>query len=278
MKAIFDEVSAAASRTTTKAYSTSFTLGIYCLHRKYRRAIYNIYGFVRFADEIVDSFHGYDKQLLLDEFRNETYKAIERGISLNPVLNSFQETVNRYGIDRPLIDHFLQSMQMDLQRNDHDGRSYDTYIYGSAEAVGLMCLKVFTDGDDAEYEKLKPTARRLGAAFQKVNFLRDLGQDYNELGRSYFPGTDPSRLNVLQKTHIEKEIVSDFDAALTGIRMLRPASRFGVYLAYAYYRTLFRKIRSTSPGQILHRRIRVPNHEKLTILLTSFFRHKLRLI
>ncbi|MDI1355386.1 MAG: phytoene/squalene synthase family protein [bacterium] len=278
MKQLFDDVSAHASKFTTKTYSTSFSLGIYCLNQRFHRAIYNIYGFVRFADEIVDSFHEYDKAALLKEFRQDTYKAIDRKISLNPILNSFQEVVNQYHIDRELIDRFLDSMEMDLDQNFHSQHSYSQYILGSAEVVGLMCLRVFTEGNDNQYQHLKPTAMKLGAAFQKVNFLRDLKNDFEALGRTYFPQINMRNFSKAEKNEIEKEIESDFDEALKGIKQLPSSSRFGVYVAYVYYRSLFNKIKAVPPGRILSERVRVPNTEKVSLLMTSFFRHSLRMI
>lgn len=278
MKELFDKVSAASSKITTKTYSTSFSLGIYCLNKRFHRAIYNIYGFVRFADEIVDTFHDHDKALLLSEFRQETYKAIERRISLNPILNSFQEVVHHYSIEMELVDCFLNSMEMDLHQDYHSPESYNQYILGSAEVVGLMCLKVFTDGNEKEYLRLKPAAMKLGAAFQKVNFLRDLKNDFEALGRSYFPQLDLLNFNHKDKAMIEKEIEQDFNEALSGIKQLPNSSRFGVYVAYVYYRSLFNKIKAVPPGRILMERVRVPNAEKIRLLLASYFKHSLRII
>lgn len=278
MKYIFDNVSYSASKLTTRAYSTSFSLGIHCLNRAIHKPIYNIYGFVRFADEIVDSFHGYDKATLLKEFREETFRAIERGISLNPILNSFQEVVNRYQIDADLITCFLDSMEMDLFRNEHSEDSYKTYILGSAEAVGLMCLKVFTNGDQDHYEKLKPAAMKLGAAFQKVNFLRDLQDDYEVLGRSYFPDVNISLLSNRDKRKIEFDIESDFREALEGIRRLPGTSRFGVYVAYVYYYALFRKIKSKPSYKMMVGRTRIPNYQKVALLAHSFVKHSFRML
>lgn len=278
MKQLFDDVSAHASMITTKTYSTSFSLGIYCLHKRFHRAIYNIYGFVRFADEIVDSFHEYDKAALLKEFREDTYKAIERKISLNPILNSFQEVVNRYNIEMSLVDCFLDSMEMDLGQNFHSQHSYNQYILGSAEVVGLMCLRVFTDGHEADYQRLKPAAMKLGAAFQKVNFLRDLKNDYEALGRTYFPQINMRNFSNAEKKEIESEIEKDFEEALIGIKQLPVTSRFGVYVAYVYYRSLFNKIKAVPPGRILMERVRVPNTEKVSLLMSSYFRHTLRML
>ncbi|MBL7933540.1 MAG: phytoene/squalene synthase family protein [Bacteroidia bacterium] len=278
MKQLFDDVSFATSKLTTRSYSTSFSLGIYCLSKLIHRPIYNIYGFVRFADEIVDSFHGYDKATLLKEFREETYKAIDRGISLNPILNSFQEVVNHYKIDRELIDCFLDSMEMDLDQQSHSEESYKTYILGSAEVVGLMCLKVFTNGDEKEYEKLKPAAMKLGSAFQKINFLRDIRDDYKTLGRTYFPGVNIARLSQEDKMAIERDIEADFKEALEGIRKLPATSRFGVYVAYVYYYALFTKIKGVPSRRIMMERIRIPNYQKLGLLARSYFKHSLRML
>jgi 15-cis-phytoene synthase len=278
MKALFDKVSCRVSVITTKTYSTSFSLGIYCLDRKFHEHIYNIYGFVRFADEIVDSFHDYDKAQLLQEFKEDTYKAIERKISINPILNSFQKVVHAYKIDMELIDWFLRSMETDLSVNSHNSKSYDDYIYGSAEVVGLMCLRVFTENDENQYQTLKPAAMRLGSAFQKVNFLRDLQSDYKTLERTYFPGVDMDQFSIQDKIKIEAEIEEDFVAALAGIKSLPTGSRFGVYVAYIYYKRLFDKIKSTPATEILSERIRVSNPEKVKLLVTSYVRHAFKLI
>lgn len=278
MKELFDKVSIASSKLTTRAYSTSFSLGIYCLDRRFRDPIYSIYGFVRFADEIVDTFHDFDKLTLLDEFTSEAYKAIERKISLNPILNSFQKVVHEYRIERELIDCFLQSMRTDLSQTEHSLSSYNEYILGSAEVVGLMCLRVFTEGDEALYQQLKPAAMKLGSAFQKVNFLRDLKNDYQSLGRVYFPGVDMAHFSENEKLQIEKEIEADFHAAYAGIRMLPDGARFGVYVAYMYYRDLFMKIKSLPSRTIMLERIRIPNYQKISLLFTSYFRHSLRLL
>jgi len=278
MKALFDKVSCRVSVITTKTYSTSFSLGIYCLDRKFHEHFYNIYGFVRFADEIVDSFHGYDKAQLLQEFKEDTYKAIERKISINPILNSFQKVVHAYKIDMELIDWFLKSMETDLSVNSHNSKSYDDYIYGSAEVVGLMCLRVFTENNESQYQALKPAAMRLGSAFQKVNFLRDLQSDYKTLERTYFPGVDMDQFSIQDKIKIEAEIEEDFVAALAGIKSLPTGSRFGVYVAYIYYKRLFDKIKSTPATEILSERIRVSNPEKVKLLVTSYVRHAFKLI
>lgn len=278
MKELFDKLSAEASKKTTMRYSTSFSLGIHCLHSRLHAPIYNVYGFVRFADEIVDSFLEYNRAELLDEFRAETWKAIDRGISLNPILNSFQHTVHEYGIDRELIHTFLNSMEMDLHRSTHSKESYKEYILGSAEVVGLMCLHVFTEGDRNLYVLLKPSAMHLGAAFQKVNFLRDLQADYHLLGRTYFPGIELESFNQKTKEQIEADVENDFKEALEGIRKLPTSSRFGVYVAFVYYRRLFNKIKSISPKEIMTKRVRIPNYQKMGLLASSFFRHSLRMI
>ena len=278
MKQLFDQISITTSKIVTKTYSTSFSLGIGCLHKKFHDAIYSIYGFVRLADEIVDSFHGYDKKELLVEFKAATYKSIAQGISLNPILNSFQHVVNDFGIDRELIDCFLASMEMDLQETCHTSGSYDTYILGSAEVVGLMCLRVFTENDKTMYQELKPAAMRLGAAFQKVNFLRDMKNDYEVLGRTYFPAVDFTIFSEAEKKEIECDIQKDFDAALKGIKALPRTSRFGVYVAYIYYKSLFNKIKSVSSSNILSQRIRIPNAQKIGLLAGSYVKHSFRMI
>ncbi|PBQ30990.1 phytoene synthase [Sphingobacteriaceae bacterium] len=278
MKELFDKVSCKVSVITTKTYSTSFSLGIYCLDKKFHEPIYNIYGFVRFADEIVDSFHGYDKELLLREFKEETYKAIERKISLNPILNSFQSVVHAYNIEQDLVDGFLKSMEMDLSTSSHNKASYENYIYGSAEVVGLMCLRVFTENSEEKYQALKPFAMRLGSAFQKVNFLRDIQSDYKTLERVYFPGVDLDNFAISEKRNIEKEIEVDFAEALQGIKRLPSGSRFGVYVAYIYYKSLFDKIKDTPASLILNQRIRISNSEKIYLLCSSYFKNALRLL
>lgn len=276
--ALYDDVCLKASRTTTSSYSTSFSLGIRSLDKDLRGPINAIYGFVRFADEIVDTFHGYDKATLLARFREDTHTAIKEGISLNPILHSFQRIVNGYGIEAELYVTFLDSMAMDLQDRTYDQRAYETYILGSAEVVGLMCLRVFCKNDDALYQRLKPAAMRLGAAFQKVNFLRDLRDDHQNLGRTYFPGVDVTRMDSTTKRRIEDDIRADMDAALVGIKQLPRGSRFGVYMAYVYYLTLFKKIQSLPCDRILKERIRVRNRWKLALLTTSYVRHSLGLL
>lgn len=278
MKQLFDDVSQEMSQLTTKRYSTSFSLGISFLATELHKPIYSIYGFVRFADEIVDSFHGFDKEALLADFKVQTYKAIAEGISLNPILNSFQWAVNKYGIPMELIDTFLNSMEMDLQKQFYSKEQYDLYILGSAEVVGLMCLKVFVAGDDAEYERLKPSAMKLGSAFQKINFLRDLKDDFQTLGRTYFPGINMEEFNATVKKEIEADIEVDFRAGYEGILQLPKNARFGVYMAYKYYFKLFKKIKAQSAQTILTERVRIPNYRKMRILLTSYVRHNLNIL
>ncbi len=275
MKRLFDEVSFKISKTVTEKYSTSFSLGILALNPSLRPAIYAIYGYVRLADEIVDSFHDYNKPLLLARLVSETWAAIDEGISLNPVLQSFQQTVNRFNIDKSLISQFLHSMEMDLEEIDYDGQLYQEYILGSAEVVGLMCLQVFVEGDTNLFNRLKPQAMKLGAAFQKVNFLRDLRDDFQLLGRSYFPDIQMKQFSDQVKNDIEKDIQRDFDQALEGIRRLPTSSRFGVYLAYKYYLSLFRKIKQSSAKRIMEKRIRIPNSRKISLAMSSYFHYKI---
>lgn len=277
MKAIFDQVSLECSKITTNAYSTSFSLGIFMLNKKYRAPIYSIYGFVRYADEIVDSFHDYDKKKLLNEFKVDTYKAIENKISLNPILNSFQHVVNEFDIDQDLIDAFLQSMEMDLEKRAYNNNGYNNYIYGSAEVVGLMCLKVFCNGNQRQYEYLVPFARALGSAFQKINFLRDYKEDVKELGRVYFPNLQNVELDEQHKKEIEQDIKRDFDMGLEGIKELPKGSRLGVYVAYIYYKSLFQKVRSGSVSDILTSRVRIPNYRKVALLFSAICRHQLNI-
>lgn len=278
MKEKFDTLSAYCSKATTKHYSTSFSLGIYYLSKPMRPPIYAIYGFVRLADEIVDSFHAYDKVLLLAELRRDCFNAIERGISVNPVMNSFQQVVNQYNISLELVDLFLQSMEMDLKPQEYTAEKYDQYILGSAQVVGLMCLQVFIHGDQDQYELLRESAMRLGSAFQKVNFLRDLQADHQELQRSYFPEVDLHAFTNEDKRHIENDIRADFDAALHGINQLPLSCRRGVYLAYVYYKKLFQKISRKSASSILSGRIRVSNGHKFWLLCNSFLRFKMNVL
>ena len=278
MKKLFDELSYKVSKATTQQYSTSFSLGILALSSKIRNPIYAIYGYVRLADEIVDSFHGYDKQKLLSRFREETSEALEEKISLNPILQSFQETVHQYQIDHNLITQFLQSMEMDLHKVDYNSELYKEYILGSAEVVGLMCLHVFVDGNKAEFEKLKPYAMVLGSAFQKVNFLRDMKDDYYTLGRTYFPDVDIRDFDQKVKCEIEQDIHNEFQIALEGIKMLPRTSRFGVYLAYRYYVSLFNKIRKTSACKIINQRIRISNRRKISLMMGCYVEYKMSII
>jgi len=271
MKSTFDAVSRKTSKLVTNQYSTSFSLGIFMLDRSIHDPIYGIYGFVRLADEIVDSFHGFDKETLLAGLRKQSYEAIESGICLNPILNSFQEVVTRYNIEIELIDTFLDSMEMDLNKQEYSAREYEKYILGSAEVVGLMCLRVFTNGDNESYEHLKPYAMRLGAAFQKVNFLRDLQADYEGLGRTYFPGVHFDRFDEAQKQQIEADIQEDFHQALIGIRQLPSGARLGVYTAYVYYTALFQKIKAISASRIMQERIRISNFQKLWLTCGCMF-------
>lgn len=277
MKYIFDNISRKSSKMTTVTYSTSFSMGIRVFNKKFHDPIYAIYGFVRFGDEIVDTFHDYDKQKLLDKFKADTFEAIEDGISLNPILNSFQWVVNKYDIDHELIHLFLKSMEMDLNQFEHNQESFEQYILGSAEVVGLMCLYVFTEGDKQEYERLKPAAMALGSAFQKVNFLRDLNADKMKLGRSYFPGMEAIELNEQNKSSIIKDIEQDFALAKTGIRNLPKGAKFGVHVAFIYYQSLLRKIKRTHSSEIMKKRIRIPNSEKYRLLVSSAFRHAFNL-
>jgi phytoene/squalene synthetase len=272
---LFDQTTLKCSRLITQHYSTSFTLGIKTLEARYRLPIYAIYGFVRYADEIVDTFHDYDKADLLSGFRHDTCKAIHDRISLNPVLHSFQLIVNKYHIDQHLIDAFLNSMEMDLHKHEYNPDGYAQYIYGSAEVVGLMCLRVFCEGNKQMYDDLKEPARRLGAAFQKVNFLRDIRSDYQERGRVYFPGVNFGSFTESAKAEIEADIQADFDAAYQGIIRLPQGAKWGVYLAYLYYKTLFRKIQKMAPSRILNERIRVPDNQKMALLVQTYFQHKM---
>ena len=268
-KEIFDIVSLECSKKTTKVYSTSFSLAIKLLSKKYQNAIYAIYGFVRLADEIVDSFHNYNKQKLLNELRYSTIEALEKNISLNPIINSFQNTVKEYNIEWVLIDSFLESMEYDLNNKTCSDKSYKKYIKGSAEAVGLMCLQVFTNNKEGQYNELRPYAESLGSAFQKINFLRDLSEDYNTLNRVYFPNIDIAKFSNIEKNIIETDIAKDFEDGLIGINLLNKDARKGVYLAYKYYINLFRKIQKKNAKDILKERIRISNFKKIIILISS---------
>lgn len=278
MMQLFHDVSRQCSKFTTNKYSTSFSSAIKLLHKDLQTPIYNIYGFVRFADEIVDTFHEFDKEELLREFKIETYKAIKRKISLNPILHSFQTTVNDYQIDPALIDAFFKSMEYDLHKTAYDQTGYKEYIYGSAEVVGLMCLNIFCEKDLEKFENLKTGAQSLGAAFQKVNFLRDVKADYLQLERTYFPDIDFRNFTSVIKQNIEAEIMEDFINAYNGIAQLPFKARFGVYVAYKYYLTLFKKIKRTHAAKILDERIRIPNYYKALILIKAGVRNRLNLI
>lgn len=275
MLSLYHKVCQSCSELITKNYSTSFSMGIRVFDKKLRGPIYAIYGFVRFADEIVDTFHDFPKAALLSRFRKDTYLAIEEGISLNPVLHSFQQTVRKYGIEQELIDAFLDSMEMDLHFQNYEDKLYKEYIYGSAEVVGLMCLRVFCEGNLAQYEKLKSSACSLGSAFQKINFLRDMKSDYDERGRVYFPGVDFINFTNKDKEIIEEDIKKDFDDAYKGIIKLPKSARLGVYLAYVYYLNLFQKIKHSNATRIMEERIRVHDAKKFYLLCSSVFKHRL---
>ncbi|MBS1753714.1 MAG: phytoene/squalene synthase family protein [Ferruginibacter sp.] len=274
---LFHDVSQQCSKAVTEKYSTSFSSAIKLLHPDLRTPIYNIYGFVRFADEIVDTFHQYRKEELLSEFKKDTYAAIDRGISLNPILHSFQITVRNYNISLDLVESFFNSMEMDLSKTQYNSNGYKEYIYGSAEVVGLMCLYVFCEGDKNLYADLKPSAQALGAAFQKVNFLRDVKADYELLNRSYFPEVDFTNFTPSMKKQIEMDIATDFENAYEGILNLPTKARFGVYVAYKYYLSLFKKIKRTAPAHILEQRIRIPNYGKAYIVAKAGLRRQLNL-
>jgi len=278
MKAIFDKVSNDCSEITTKSYSSCFSLGIKILDKSLHNPIYGIYGFVRFADEIVDSFHDYNKKELFNKYKSDTYLGIKNKISLNPIINSFQEVVNKFKIDHTLIESFLNSMEMDLEDQNYDENTYKKYILGSAEVVGLMCLTIFVNGDQNIFNKLKPYAMKLGSAFQKINFLRDLNDDYKTLGRSYFPEVNMENFSESDKLKIENEIENEFIEGLKGIRMLPNTSKGGVYLAYKYYYNLFKKIKNIPAHKILEKRSRISNFGKLITLLSSMIRYHLKRI
>jgi len=278
MMHLFHEVSQECSKITTIRYSTSFASAIRLLHKDMRAPIYNVYGFVRFADEIVDTFHGHDKARLLNEFKAATYQAIDNGISLNPILHSFQLTVNQYHIEIPLIDAFFHSMELDLHQSKYDTAGYSEYIYGSAEVVGLMCLHIFCEGDKEMFSNLKPYAQSLGAAFQKVNFLRDLKADYIGLERVYFPGCDFVNFTEAQKQNIEADIEKDFRRAYEGIIKLPIKARFGVYVAFKYYLSLFNKIKRLQATAIMDERIRIPNYGKAVILAKAGLRSQFNIL
>lgn len=276
--ALYNNVSLLCSTGITKKYSTSFSLGTKLFSKDIQIAIYSIYGFVRIADEIVDSFHTFNKEKLLNDFRQQTYNAINEGISTNPILQSFQISVNKFNIDRELIDAFLKSMEMDLNPRSFNREEIGEYIYGSAEVVGLMCLKVFCRGNQNEFDKLYSSARKLGAAFQKINFLRDIRDDYNDLGRVYFPGVDFNNFTIDQKLEIENDIHTDFDEAFQGIKQLNRDSQLGVYVAYKYYTSLFKKIKRVSPNELLSKRYRISNFKKIVLLVRCWVVYKLRMV
>ncbi|MFT3978934.1 MAG: phytoene/squalene synthase family protein [Ferruginibacter sp.] len=278
MMQLFHTVSNECSKITAERYSTSFSGAILLLHASMRTPVYNIYGFVRFADEIVDTFHEYKKEDLLSDFKLQTYKAIQEGISLNPILHSFQQVVNQYKIDIALVDAFFKSMEMDLRQSKYDLQGYQEYIYGSAEVVGLMCLYVFCGGDQELFGRLKPSAMALGAAFQKINFLRDIKADYQGLNRTYFPGVDFKNFTLGMKKKIEEDVQADLAKAYEGIRQLPSGARYGVDLAYRYYLSLFKKIQKAEPTVLLTRRVRIPDHHKAFIFLRTGLRSQLNLI
>jgi phytoene synthase len=278
MKSTYDQLSQICSKATTRLYSTSFSLGILFLSKEVRQPIYSIYGFVRLADEIVDSFHDFDKTVLLAEFRNDCFIAIQRGISLNPVLNAFQEVVNRFGIEHQLIEQFLDSMNMDLCKQTYTSEKFERYILGSAQVVGLMCLRVFANGRDEEYHRLKTPAMKLGSAFQKVNFLRDIKADYQLLNRSYFPELNLSEFDDISKKKIEDDIRQEFTEALAGIRQLPDSCRMGVYLAYLYYQRLLNKICKVPAQRVMSERIRVANRQKFFLMVNSYIGCQLKRI
>ncbi len=279
MKKLFDQVSADCSKIVTQSYSTSFSLATKMLHSSIRPHIYNIYGFVRFADEIVDSFHQYPKKELLDRFEEDLDLCLTQRISLNPILNSFQETVHTFQIDRELIDAFMRSMRWDLDKKVYTTEAdYKAYIYGSADVVGLMCLKVFVKGDQNKYDELKPAAMALGSAFQKVNFLRDLKDDFQELNRTYFPSVNFNQFDEKSKRAIIKEIEQDFALALVGIFKLPMEAQFGVYTAYKYYAKLLKKLKNTAPNLIQNQRIRVPNYQKMGVFASSYLKYRFNLL
>ena len=279
MKELFDKISEECSRNVTKSYSTSFSLATKMLSSNIRQDIYNIYGFVRFADEIVDTFHSYNKKELFKRFVDDLNHSLKEKISLNPILNSFQKTVHKYNIDMDLINSFLKSMEQDLKKKKYESlQEYNEYIYGSADVVGLMCLKVFVGGRNDDYKKLKPYAMSLGSAFQKVNFLRDINDDYKKLNRVYFPGVDYGTFNEDVKNNIMTDIEKDFAKALKGIYMLPNNSKFGVYAAYKYYKRLLRKLERASYLQIKSERVRVPNYQKVDVLARSYVRYRLNIL
>ena len=279
MKSLFDQISVDCSKIVTKTYSTSFSMATKMLHPSIRNHIYNIYGFVRFADEIVDSFHNYPKKLLLNRFEEDLYLSLDQKISLNPILNSFQHTVNKFEIDTNLIKAFMRSMRWDLDKKIYDNQEdYEKYIYGSADVVGLMCLKVFVKGNESQYKSLRPAAMSLGSAFQKVNFLRDLKDDYQELNRTYFPSVNFNHFDEVSKLNIINEIELDFELALDGIFKLPVEAQFGVYTAYKYYTKLLKKLKNTPSGNIQKTRIRGPNYQKMSVFAGSYLKYRLNIL
>lgn len=278
MKMIYDDLSFKISKQTTNDYSTSFSLGISFLGKEIRGAIYGIYGFVRIADEIVDSFHGYNQKELLTQLKIDTFNSIEQGISTNPILHSFQTVVNKYNVPHELIQQFLHSMEMDLEPQAYNQEKYEEYILGSAEVVGLMCLKVFVYGDEEKYENLKPYAMKLGSAFQKINFLRDLKDDYTVLGRTYFPHINMSKFDQTTKKEIELDIEKDFQVGFEGIKKLPYSTRFGVYIAYVYYSGLLKKIKKLDAKVILNKRVRIPNGKKYRLFFQGYIKHSFNIL
>jgi phytoene/squalene synthetase len=279
MKSLFDQISVDCSKIVTKTYSTSFSMATKMLHPSIRNHIYNIYGFVRFADEIVDSFHNYPKKLLLNRFEEDLYLSLNQKISLNPILNSFQHTVNKFEIDTNLIKAFMRSMRWDLDKKVYDNQEdYEKYIYGSADVVGLMCLKVFVKGNESQYKSLRPAAMSLGSAFQKVNFLRDLKDDYQELNRTYFPSVNFNHFDEVSKLNIINEIELDFELALDGIFKLPVEAQFGVYTAFKYYTKLLKKLKNTPSVNIQKTRIRVPNYQKMSVFAGSYLKYRLNIL
>ena len=279
MKSLFDTISFECSKNVTRTYSTSFSSAVKMLAPTIRQDIYNIYGFVRFADEIVDSFHDYNKEDLFAMFEKDLEAALQNKISLNPILNSFQHTVHKFKIPESLIDSFMKSMKMDLVKTNYaTDDEYKEYIYGSADVVGLMCLKVFVNGDDAKYQELEQSAMRLGSAFQKVNFLRDLKADHEDLSRTYFPNTDLNQLDEVSKNEIISEIEADFEAGYKGIVGLPLEAKFGVYTAYIYYKKLLSKLKKTPSAEIKNTRIRVSDYQKFQLFAKCYFTYKLNSI
>lgn len=278
MKSVFDNYSFDASKHVTRSYSTSFYAGVRCLDKKIRNDIHAIYGLVRFADEIVDSFHDFDKETLLNEFEADAFEAIERKVSINPILNSFQATINKYSIEHELIKQFFHSMRMDLTPMEYTRDKYEEYILGSAEVVGLMCLRIFVYGNVEEYEALKPSAMKLGSAFQKINFLRDIKDDFNDLGRIYFPGIEADSITCEDKKRIEDEIEQEFKEAYSGIKQLPKSSRFGVYLSYIYYLSLLKRIKRRSIDDLFDTRVRVSDSQKAILFAKSYIRNTVNLL